>query len=132
MPAELPVLRVDVNSTVPVYRQIVDSLRALFVEGALTAGDTLPPVRQVAIGLGVHFNTVAEAYRILAEEGWLDLKRGRGALLIERSQPSPPSPAEGEAFTRRVRELIAEVQSKGLSAHFVACQLRLLAEGLEQ
>ena len=25
--------------------------------------------------LGVHHNTVAEAYRVLSDEGWLDLRR---------------------------------------------------------
>jgi DNA-binding transcriptional regulator YhcF (GntR family) len=115
-----------------VYRQIVDAIRALLVNGGLRPGDTLPPVRQVAIDLGVHFNTVAEAYRILAEEGWLDLKRRRGALVVERSQPQPADPATTAAFTKRLRELIAEVQSNGLSADFVARELKLIAEGLEQ
>ena len=127
-----PLLSVDLNSGIPVYRQIVDAIRALLVNGGLTAGDTLPPVREVAMGLGVHFNTVAEAYRILAEEGWLDLKRRRGALVVERSQPKAADPATTAAFKRRVRELIAEVQSNGLSAGLVARELRLLAEGLEK
>ena len=39
------------------------------------------PLRHVAVELGVHFNTVAEAYRQLAAEGWLDLKHGRGAVV---------------------------------------------------
>jgi uncharacterized protein YoaH (UPF0181 family) len=52
--------------------------------------------------------------------------------VIERSQPQPADPAKTAAFTKRVRELIAEVQSNGLSADLVARELRLIAEGLEQ
>src|SRR5579872_7136434 len=64
------ILRVDSNSSIPVYRQIVDGVRILLVNGELAPGDQLPPVRRLALDLGVHFNTVAEAYRTLEEEGW--------------------------------------------------------------
>jgi GntR family transcriptional regulator len=132
MASEIPLLSIDIDSGVPVYRQIADSLRTLLVSGVLQPGQTLPPVRQLALDLGVHFNTVAEAYRILAEENWLDLKRRRGALVIERSLPPPPDPAKTVAFTRRVRDLIAEVQSSGIAPASIAHELRLLAKGLEK
>jgi DNA-binding transcriptional regulator YhcF (GntR family) len=57
---------------------------ATYPGGALKPGAFLPLVRQRAIDLAVHFNPVAEAYRMLADEGWLDLKHHRGALLIAR------------------------------------------------
>lgn len=127
-----PLLRIDLSSGVPVYRQIVDSLRALLVEGVLQPGDLLPPVRQLAVDLGIHFNTVADAYRLLAEEGWLELKRRRGALVVERSRPHPPDLAKKQAFSRRLRELVAEVQSAGVSIPHIVRELRLLAEGLDK
>ncbi len=127
-----PLLQIDLSSGVPAYRQIVDSVRALLVNKSIRPGDLLPPVRQLAVDLGVHFNTVADAYRILAEEGWLDLKRRRGALVLERSKPVPPDPAKTETFSRRMRELVAELQSAGVSARHIARELRLLAEGLEK
>src|SRR6202012_3809883 len=73
-----PQLRIDPDLPVPVYRQVVDGLRSLLVERALEPGDALPTVRELGMELGVHFNTVAEAYRLLAAEGWLDLRRRRG------------------------------------------------------
>jgi DNA-binding transcriptional MocR family regulator len=33
-------------------------------------GQQLPTVRELATDMGVHHNTVAEAYRLLALEGW--------------------------------------------------------------
>jgi GntR family transcriptional regulator len=67
-----PTITIDLNSHVPVYRQIVDAMRRLLVEGELQTGDQVPTVRQLAIDLVVRFNTVAQAYRLLADEGWLD------------------------------------------------------------
>lgn len=40
----------------------------------------LPSVRQLASDLGVHWNTVARAYRRLADEGLLTVRHGRGAI----------------------------------------------------
>jgi DNA-binding transcriptional regulator YhcF (GntR family) len=125
------VLRINVDSETPVYRQIADALRMKLVESELRAGDLLPPVRQLAADLGVHFNTVAEAYRILAEEGWLDLRRRRGALVVERQTPRADRAAVSN-FVRRLREFVAEVQAGGIPASVVARELRQLAEGLKQ
>jgi GntR family transcriptional regulator len=127
-----PILRIQLDSETPAYRQIVDGLRTALVAAEITAGDQLPPVRQLAIDLGVHFNTVAEAYRILAEEGWLDLRRGRGAVVMERKMPAQPNADKTDLFKRRLRELVAELRASGMSPGKIARELRGLAEGLEK
>jgi DNA-binding transcriptional regulator YhcF (GntR family) len=125
-----PTITIDFNSAIPVYRQIVDALRHLLVSGALKPGDPVPTVRQLAIDLGVHFNTVAQAYRLLAEEGWLDLKRRRGAVVLDRRQPAAPSKERQKQALQRLRELTAQLQSEGIPANQIATQLRKLADAL--
>ncbi|MBZ2179905.1 MAG: GntR family transcriptional regulator [Acidobacteriota bacterium] len=126
-----PLLSIDLHAPLPAYRQIVDAIRTHLVNGALQPGDLLPPVRRLAIDLGVHFNTVADAYRILAEEGWLDLKRRRGALVLARTAPRPIDPAVAASFARRLRELVAEVRAAGVTRPRILRELRLIAKGLE-
>jgi DNA-binding transcriptional regulator YhcF (GntR family) len=126
-----PAIRIDTDSTVPVYRQISDSIRALLVNGALSPGDLLPPVRQLAIDLAVHFNTVAEAYRTLANEGWLDLRRRRGAQVIARPMPTEAPPDSEIKFVQRLRELVAAAQAEGLPCDVIVRNLRGITEGLK-
>ena len=123
-------LRIDLDSGAPAYRQIVDGIRILLVNGKLAAGAELPSVRRVAVDLGVHFNTVAEAYRMLAEEGWLDLRHGRGAIVLERETPAASAEKMAE-FWQRLRSLVAEMQSQGASAAKLGVELRRLADELE-
>lgn len=125
-------LRIDLKSPVPVYRQIVDGLRILLVNGELKPGDQLPPVRRLALDLSVHFNTVAEAYRTLGEEGWLDIERRNGARVVARTSPIHADPEIEATFQRRLRELAAEVQSRGFARDRIARELRQLAESLER
>ena len=124
-----PILRIDPSSTTAVYRQVVDGLRSLLVERALQPGDTLPTVRDLGLELGVHFNTVAEAYRVLADEGWLDLRRRRGAVVKQRTIPSERPETEA-LFSRNLRQLIAQVRADGLSVGTIVNELERLSREL--
>jgi DNA-binding transcriptional regulator YhcF (GntR family) len=125
-----PRLRVDLTSSTPVLRQIADQLRVLLVEGALAPGTALPPVRRMAVDLGVHFNTVAEAYRQLAAEGWLDLRHGSGARVVERTAPAATR-QHVQDYRQRLRQLISQMRAQGVPATRIAAELRALAEGIE-
>jgi GntR family transcriptional regulator len=128
MPDSL-ILRIDLASAVPAYVQIIAQLRALLVSGELPPGQKLPPVRQLALDLGVHHNTVALAYRTLADEAWLDLRRGRGAVVVERRERRPSSQAKSE-FSRRLEALVAKAAADGLSPQAVAREFETLANKL--
>jgi len=124
-------LQIDLALPDPAYEQITNGLRALLVSGEFHAGDQLPPVRQLAIDLGVHHNTVAEAYRLLAAEGWLDLRRGRGAMVLERPMPRAMPGARSE-FARRLSELAAKAITEGVPAADVAAELESLARRVRE
>lgn len=125
------ILRIDLEHPVPVFRQIADGLRALLVNGAFRPGDRMPTVRQLAVDLAVHHNTVAQAYRLLADEGWLELKRHRGAKVIAR-RAQRASNASHQNFSQRLRELTARAVADGLDAKTIASQLDALADELKK
>jgi GntR family transcriptional regulator len=57
--------RLDPQSGVPVYRQIIDQVGGGVASGSLAVGDQLPTVRQLAVDLSINPNTVVRAYREL-------------------------------------------------------------------
>jgi GntR family transcriptional regulator len=123
------VIRIDLGSSVPAYRQIANAIRAFLVDGAFPVGDVLPTVRHLAVDLGVHHNTVAEAYRVLSDEGWLDLRRRHGAIVLDRSRPRPSRGAR-PSLVQRLRELTAEAQAAGLAPGVIADSMRAVATEL--
>jgi GntR family transcriptional regulator len=127
----MPLITIDTASPVPVYRQIADSLRLLLVEGKLKPGAALPTVRQLAIDLGVHFNTVAQAYRLLSEEGWLEIRQGRSAIVVDRKLERGKREIANSGIRKRLREQAAEWRAQGASASTIARELRWLASLLE-
>jgi GntR family transcriptional regulator len=120
---------INLNSSVPAYRQIANDIRRHLVEGHLTPGDLLPPIRQLALDLGVHFNTVALAYRMLADEGWLELKRRRGAAVIARNAPRTVDRRQVDHLLQQLGHLAAELRGAGMSARQIASAMRRLAQG---
>lgn len=126
-----PTLRIDLDSPVPAYRQIADALRALLVGGEIRPGEYLPTIRELALDLGIHKNTIAEAYRLLAGEGWLELRRRHGARVLDRAVPEGGAEAV-QKFSRRLRELVAEALAAGVDRAAASGVLRDAARGLER
>ncbi len=131
MREQIPVLQIDLASPVPASEQIVRGLRATLLAGQFRPGDQLPSVRQLAVDLDVHHNTVAGAYRQLAEEGWLDLRRGRGATVIERPAPAPTPRAEAE-FRKALEEVVVKALAEGVPLGAVSRELTTLLTKLEE
>jgi len=94
----------------------------MLVTGRFRPGDQLPTVRELALDLGVNHNTVAEAYRLLALEGWLDLRRGRGAIVLDRASPTAKPETEAQ-FGRRLEELVAKAVTEGVRSGSIAAEL---------
>ncbi|MEZ5356167.1 MAG: GntR family transcriptional regulator [Bryobacteraceae bacterium] len=122
-----PTIRIDPRAQAPAYRQVVDQIRTLIVEGALGPGAELPSVRRLATDLGVHFNTVAEAYRTLAEGGWLEVSHGRAARVRERSSAPKLEKQTERRFRERLRHLVAEMRAEGFTAAQIADELAAAA-----
>jgi GntR family transcriptional regulator len=124
-----PRVSLDLGSPTPAYRQIANDLRRHLVEGQLKPGDLLPPIRQLALDLGVHFNTVAIAYRMLADEGWLELKRRRGAAVIARNTPRSMDRTRVDQLLQQLSHIAAELRSAGMTPRQIASALQRIAQG---
>jgi len=76
-------IRIDPNSTAPIYLQIIYSIKHQVAIGRLTPGEQLPTVRMLATDLRINPNTVARAYDTLDTEGVITTQRGRGTYVRE-------------------------------------------------
>ena len=75
-------MNVSPTSGVPIYRQLMDQVRAQIAGGRLAPGEFLPSVRQVAEELEVNPMTVSKAYSLLEQDGVVELVRGQGMRVL--------------------------------------------------
>lgn len=71
------------NSEVPVREQLVTQIMLGIVSGDLPIGKRLPSTKEISNRFGVHSNTVSNAYQKLAEQGWLEFRKGSGFYVRE-------------------------------------------------
>ena len=108
---DTPPLLIQPSSGVPIYRQLIDQIRALVNSGRMPAGTMLPSVRQISADLEVNVMTVSKAYARLEAEGVVERVRGtgmrvRGGQAIrsvsERQQQLKPTAEQLVAHARQL------------------------------
>ena len=124
-------IAIDLESSVPLEEQLWVAIRGAIARGAVQGGDSLPSVRQLSADLGVHFNTVARAYRRLQEEGLVVVRRGRGAVVkLAPETRSAVLDAKARACVDgKMSEAITEARLAGMS---LAETKRRMLESLRQ
>ena len=108
-------LQIDMTSEVPIYKQIRDQIVYGAATGALSPGERLPAVRQLAADIGVNPMTVNKAYALLKSQGC----ETDGANLLPSTD-----------FDRRAKLLIAEAKAGGVPQAQLEKRLLELTSGV--
>ena len=110
-------IRVDPASPIPLFDQLAASVRAEVVRGAVAAGERLPSARELAGSLELNVHTVLHAYQVLRDEGLIDLRRGRGAVVTDRA-------GDYAELAAMLPALVAEAKRLELSPAALAAMIR--------
>ena len=73
------------NSSVPIYEQINNAIKAAIFSNELKEEDMLPSVRNLANDLKISFLTVKRAYDELEEEGYIKTVQGKGSFVAPKN-----------------------------------------------
>ncbi|KVU70431.1 DNA-binding protein [Burkholderia ubonensis] len=103
MSAQTPTLAIEIDRQhrLPIYLQICERFRTAIAAGHLRPGDRVPALRGLATQLNTARGTVEQAYTILVDEGYLQM-RGAAGTFVSPSLPksltrSPPARADVHA-----------------------------------
>jgi len=89
MASDLSIFRLDPSSGLGIAAQIRARVALLIADGQLSAGDRLPPVRELARHLGVNVNTVRAAYAKLHADGFVRTRHGVGSEVLANHPQRP-------------------------------------------
>ena len=96
----------------PIYEQLRDGYRELLISGAISPGERLPSVRELATQLAINPNTIQRAYRELESEGYIYSVPGKGAFAASRSDVSEGRKSE---LLGQLNRAAAELKYLGVS-----------------
>lgn len=80
-------IRVDPGRATPLAEQIAACVRRGIADSSASAGERLPGARELAASLQVSIHTVLAGYQQLRDEGLIELRRGRGAIVRADAPP---------------------------------------------
>jgi GntR family transcriptional regulator / MocR family aminotransferase len=88
-------IEIDRQHQLPLYLQICERFRAAIAAGHLRPGDRVPALRGLATQLNTARGTVEQAYTILVDEGYLQMRGAAGtfvspSLPVSLTRASPP------------------------------------------
>jgi len=110
----LPVfLTIDAHNGLAVYDQIVRQVKFAVADGALTSGELVPSVRELARELAINPNTVARAYRQLQDDGVLEPVRGTGLAVASAARRQCQS-ERTKLIRARLKLVLEEAALSGL------------------
>src|SRR4029077_16936364 len=114
----------------PIYRQIADDFQRAVAVGVLKPGESLPSTKQLAAELKLNPNTVQHAYRTLAHEHVIEIRRGLGAFVAAVPRDSRRASA---GVARQIAErALREAFRHGLLASDLMRALNEVAPGSSQ
>ena len=122
-------LKIDEKSGVPVWVQIRNHIHFLIKSGQAKPGDVLPTVRELAVKLGVNYNTVHKVYQDLEADGLVNSGRGKRTTVAEVKSESielPSSPVDVV-----IDELIRVAKESNISKDDLMMRLKERLDGWE-
>ncbi len=124
------VYKINPKLDVPIYQQLVDTIRVAIKKDELVAGQRLPTVQEMTQMLGIARGTVKRAYDELERAGLLEKVQGRGTFV--RYQPANSGNRKEQAMAM-IDDMLNRLERMGLSAAEVNIFLNLkLRERSEQ
>jgi GntR family transcriptional regulator len=117
-------ITVDFDSPVSIEEQVYQALRRVVAAGAIAHGENLPTVRQLAADLGVHWTTIGRAYRRLAGDGILTVRRGRGATVCAPRTNKQVPAAVRATVRQKLIDAVTEARLGGMPLDQVEAALR--------
>lgn len=107
-------LRVQQDSSVPIYEQIVAQVVFAIAAGDIPAGELVPSIRELSVQLTVNPNTVARAFQELEQLGALEARRGLG-MAVAADGPKRCRDRRRAIVRDRIREALREAAAAGLT-----------------
>jgi GntR family transcriptional regulator len=108
-------IKLNTESGVPIYLQIMEQIKNMALCGALMAGDQLPSVRELAVALKINPNTVAKVYRELQHDGVIESKWGEGNFISGKFVGTTAALEKKKIIKASLRGLIHQAENFGLT-----------------
>ncbi len=106
-------MKIDPNSTVPVFKQIVAEMQSAIAAGIFREGEAIPSARVLSLRLNVNPNTIQRAFEELDHLGVIETRRGIGKFVTRGALKNAAKKTKQEIL-RVFKEGIRKANAAGM------------------
>lgn len=99
----------------PIYIRLRDMIADAIIQGQYRDGDPLPSVRSLAAEYGANPLTVAKAYQIFQDQGFVSVRRGVGMFLASGAADRLREAARAEFLSETWPRIRSQIEHLGFS-----------------
>lgn len=120
-------IRIQQNTPMPIYEQIVNQVKNNIVAKTLISGEMLPSIRTLAKNLQISVITTKRAYEELEKEGLITSKRGKGFYVCENNT-NILREKQTVLLENRFTPLVNEAKKNGIKLEDLIDMIKILYE----
>lgn len=107
-------LNINPSSGIPLYKQMVEQIERMILNGYLLPDVFLPSVRQLAIELEVNPMTISKAYGLLEERNLVVRLRGKGMVVAQQNNHTVKND-KLSLINKRIDDLLLEAKQMNIT-----------------
>ncbi|HHW30722.1 MAG TPA: GntR family transcriptional regulator [Clostridiaceae bacterium] len=127
-------IKIDKQSTSPIYKQVIEQITIAVRNGVLKSGDKLPPERELALQLDVARGTIKRAYEELERNKVIEVIQGSGSFVSKEQDVVEES--RKERAIKLIDQMLDELESLKFTyreiSTFINLRIREREEGLKK
>lgn len=116
------------SSKLPIYEQIVNSIKEAIISGELEANEKLPSIRSLAKDLNISVITTKRAYEELEKQGFIETVGGKGCYVSYFNKELVYEEKLKE-IEEKLEEILSIARSIKVSKNDIKSMIDLLYEG---
>lgn len=116
------------SSKLPIYEQIVNSIKEAIISGSLEPNEKLPSIRSLAKDLNISVITTKRAYEELESQGFIETVGGKGCYVAYFNKELVYEEKLKE-IEEKLEEILSIARSIKVSKNDIKSMIDLLYEG---
>ncbi len=125
------IIRLDMQSELPIYTQLVNQIIEGIASGRLKPGEPLPSVRSLASDIGINLHTVNKAYTLLKQDGFILVHRQKGVVINPDGMPGITEDYRSK-MSGELKPIAAEAICRGMNREQLLLEVERIYQEITQ
>lgn len=105
----------DFESSIPLYKQVSDQIKASILTGIFKEGEQIPSTTEISKMFSINPATVLKGMNLLVSKNIIEKRRGIGMFVLPDAKKKIAEEGRGIFYENRISPMVQEAKSLGMN-----------------